>query len=182
LLLPFVDGEAASGPFSTAAPSAASSSPPPKQSSGHGHILTLQLPQTENGGVLPGGIMSRRLPAPSILVGVLLAATSVLAQKTLTANEADAHIGERRTVCGKVVGFSSTLWSAGSRGRRIALHFDKHYPEQVFNVVIWESDRAKFGDPETAYSGKSVCVTGKIISSEGVPEVVASEPSQIKAQ
>ena len=47
--------------------------------------------------------MSRRVSALSMLAFALLAAPSVLAQKTLTATEAKAHIGEQSTVCGKVV-------------------------------------------------------------------------------
>ena len=122
--------------------------------------------------------MSRRATL-SIVVCVLLATSSVLAQKTLTAVEAKAHIGERATVCGKVV---STRWAESSRGSPTFLNFDQPYPDQVFTLVIWGSDRTKFGEPETAYRGKRVCVTGKISAFKGVPEVVATEPSQIKAQ
>jgi len=122
--------------------------------------------------------MSRRATL-SIVACVLLATSSVLAQKTLTALEAKAHIGERATVCGKVV---STRWAESSRGSPTFLNFDQPYPDQVFTLVIWGSDRTKFGEPETAYRGKRVCVTGKISAFKGVPEVVATEPSQIKAQ
>ena len=122
--------------------------------------------------------MSRRVLALSIMAVALLA-TSALAQKSLTATEAKAHIGEQRTVCGKVV---STRWAESSRGSPTFLNFDQPYPDQVFTLVIWGSDRAKFGEPETTYRGKHICVTGKISAFKGVPEVVASEPSQIKAQ
>ena len=123
--------------------------------------------------------MSRRVPALPIVACVLLATSSLLAQKTLTAVEAKAHIGERATVCGKVV---STRWAEGSRGSPTFLNFDEAYPDQVFTLVIWGNDRSKFGEPETAYRGKRICVTGKISAFKGVPEVVAAEPSQIKAQ
>jgi DNA/RNA endonuclease YhcR with UshA esterase domain len=59
---------------------------------------------------------------------------------------------------------------------------DKPYPNQIFTVVIWGSDRAKFGEPEATFRGKSVCVTGKIKEFRGVPEVIVYEPSQIKVQ
>ena len=119
--------------------------------------------------------MSRR----SILAFVLLASTSALAQKTLTATEAKGHIGEQATVCGKVV---STRWAESSRGGPTFLNFDQPYPNQVFTLVIWGNDRSKFGEPETTYRGKRICVTGKISAFKGVPEVVATETSQIKAQ
>ncbi len=115
----------------------------------------------------------------SILSLILVATSSLLAQKTLTATEAKAHVGEQATVCGKVV---STRWAESSRGSPTFLNFDQPYPDQVFTLVIWGSDRGKFGEPETTYRGKRVCVTGKISVFKGVSEIVATEPSQIKAQ
>jgi DNA/RNA endonuclease YhcR with UshA esterase domain len=122
--------------------------------------------------------MSRRPPTLSVLASVLLATTSVLAQKTLTATEAKAHVGEQATVCGKVV---STRWAESSHGSPTFLNFDQPYPDQVFTVVIWGSDRSKFDEPETTYRGKRICVTGKITAFKGAPEVVASELAQLKA-
>jgi hypothetical protein len=126
-----------------------------------------------------GGIMSRRVSALSVLAFALLATSSLLAQKTLTATEAKAHIGEQATVCGKVV---STAWATSSRGSPTFLNFDQPYPDQVFTLVIWGNNRSKFGDPEISYRGKRICVTGKISVFKGVPELVATDPSQIKAQ
>src|SRR5271168_763977 len=126
-----------------------------------------------------GGIMSRRLSALSMLAFALLAASSLLAQKTLTATEAKAHIGEQATVCGKVV---STRWAESSRGSPTFLNFDQPYPDQVFTLVIWGSDRPKFDAPEAKYRGKRVCVTGKISAFKGVPEVVANDPAQVRVQ
>ena len=114
-----------------------------------------------------------------ILAFVLAATSSLLAQKAFTATEAKAHIGEQATVCGKVV---STRWAESSHGSPTFLNFDQPYPDQVFTLVIWGTDRSKFGEPETTYRGKRICVTGKISSFKGVPEVAATEPSQIKSQ
>ena len=121
--------------------------------------------------------MLRRLAALPVLTFVLLAIAPALAQKTLTASEAKDHIGEQATVCGKVV---STRFAESSRGSPTFLNLDQPDPNQVFTLVIWGSDRSKFGDPETAYRGKRICVTGKVSSFKGVPEVIASEPSQVK--
>jgi DNA/RNA endonuclease YhcR with UshA esterase domain len=112
-----------------------------------------------------------------VLAFALLATSSLLAQKTLTATEAKAHIGEQATVCGKVV---STRWAESSRGSPTFLNFDQPYPDQVFTLVIWGNDRSKFDNPETTYRGKRVCVTGKISAFKGVPEVVANDPAQVK--
>jgi len=121
--------------------------------------------------------MSRPVSALSMLAFALWATSAVLAQKTFTATEAKAHIGEQATVCGKVV---STRWAESSRGSPTFLNFDQPYPDQVFTLVIWGNDRSKFDNPETTYRGKRVCVTGKISAFKGVPEVVANDPAQIK--
>jgi micrococcal nuclease len=62
-----------------------------------------------------------------------------------------------------------------------SLHLGKPYPNQVFTVLIWGSDRSKFEKPlETLYSGKEICVTGMIKSYQGRPEIIVKEPGQIK--
>ncbi len=101
------------------------------------------------------------------------------AAKTIPAAEASNHIGEIATVCGKVV---TTRYAASSRGGPTFLNLDKPYPEQVFTVVIWGDDRTKFGRPEDDYRGKAICATGKIETYRGSPQIVASDPGQLKIQ
>jgi DNA/RNA endonuclease YhcR with UshA esterase domain len=114
-----------------------------------------------------------------ILLVVMVAIAPALAQKPLTAAEAKGHVGEQATVCGKV---ASTRYAESSRGSPTFLNLDQPYPSPIFTLVIWGSDRAKFGDPETIYRGKRVCVTGKISAYRGVPEIVMTEASQIRSQ
>lgn len=97
----------------------------------------------------------------------------------LKATEAKEHIGEEATVCGTVV---STRYAAISRGSPTFLNFERPYPDQVFTVVIWGSDRAKFGKPEVDYKGKRICVTGKIESYRGVPQIVLKNPQNVRVQ
>jgi hypothetical protein len=123
--------------------------------------------------------MHRRIAVFPILAFILLATSLGHAQTSVTAAEAKSHVGERATVCGKVV---STRWAESSRGSPTFLNFDQPYPDQVFTLVIWGYDRSKFNSPETTYRGKRVCVTGKISAFKGVPEVVANDPAQIKVQ
>lgn len=101
------------------------------------------------------------------------------AQTSISATEAKNHVGERAKVCGEVV---STHYAARSRGNPTFINLDKPYPDQIFTVLIWGSDRPKFGDPEAMYGNKHICTTGKITDYKGVPEIVAYEPSQIKVQ
>lgn len=108
-------------------------------------------------------------------------ASSVVYAQTgrIPAAEAKNHIGERATVCGNVV---STHYAARTKGSPTFLNLDEPYPRQIFTILIWGSDRPKFGDPEAKYDNKRVCVTGLIKDYRGVPEVVAEQSSQIEIQ
>ena|SRR3984885_117244 len=115
-----------------------------------------------------------------VLVFCLMASSSVHAQtKKITAAEAKDHVGDRMTVCGKV---ASTHYARSSKGEPTFLNLDEPYPKEVFTILIWGSDRGKFGTPESEYRGLRVCVTGKITTYRGTPEIVANEREQIEIQ
>src|ERR1019366_6139003 len=115
----------------------------------------------------------------AIPVVVVLWAGLGYAQTSISAAEAKNHVGEKATVCGEVAG---THYATRSRGNPTFINLKKPYPNQIFTVLIWGSDRPKFGDPEEAYRSKRICVTGKLSDYKGVPEIVAYEPSQVKIQ
>ena len=107
----------------------------------------------------------------------LAAASAAAAQAAhLTSKEAKNHVGEKATVCGKVVGIH---FVSSGKGQPTFIHFDEPYPDQIFTL---ESDRPKFGRPEEIYRDKGLCVTGKITSYLGIPEIVASNPIQVQIQ
>jgi hypothetical protein len=115
-----------------------------------------------------------------VLVFCLLVIPNVYAQtKKITAAEAKDHIGDRATVCGKV---ASTHYAKSSKGEPTFLNLDEPYPKEIFTILIWGSDRGKFGTPESEYRSLRVCVTGKITTYRGVPEIVVSEREQIEIQ
>lgn len=111
---------------------------------------------------------------------VLLTGSGLLAQTDVVKpSEAKDHVGERATVCGKVV---SGHFAQKSKGQPTFLNLDEAYPRQIFTIVIWGSDREKFGTPETKYENNRVCVTGKITTYRNEPEVTATNPDQIVIQ
>jgi hypothetical protein len=120
----------------------------------------------------------------SLLVGLILAGliacggVSTFGQ-TIGAAQAKEQVGKTTTVCGKV---ASAHYAASSRGKPTFINLDEPYPNQIFTIVIWGSDRPKFGEPEVRYQGKRICVTGQIKEYRGVPEIVAYDSAQIKAQ
>jgi hypothetical protein len=98
------------------------------------------------------------------------------AQKTIPAADAAKHIGEEVTICEKIYG-GKFLDEAGIT----FLNLGGDHPKELLTLVIKGDDRKKFkGNPEEVYKDKKVCVTGKIIDYKGKPELVITDPSQIK--
>jgi hypothetical protein len=114
-----------------------------------------------------------------LAIGLLGASVTISGQsKKLTTTEAKDHIGEQATVCGRV---ASGRYAATTRGKPTFLDLDKPYPGQPFTVLIWGENRAKFGAPEETYRNKNICVTARIQSYRGEPEIIASDPAQLSA-
>jgi hypothetical protein len=49
-------------------------------------------------------------------------------------------------------------------------------------VLIWGDDRPRFGEPEVRFRDKRICTTGEIKLYQGVAEIVAREPAQIRME
>jgi len=112
-----------------------------------------------------------------ILAGLFFISGLSAQTNYITPEEASKYIGKTKTVCGEVV---STNYAARSRGQPTFLNLDQPYPNQIFTVVIWGSERNKFkSPPEIFYRGKSVCVTGVIDTYRGKPQIIVRDPSQI---
>ncbi|SRR6266852_5433177 len=124
-------------------------------------------------------MISYKTRAFVVPVFVVLWAALGHAQTSISAVDAKNHVGEKATVCGNV---ASTHYATRSRGNPTFINLDKPYPNQIFTVLIWGNDRAKFGNPEQTYSDKHICATGKISVYRGVPEIIAYDPSQISVQ
>lgn len=124
----------------------------------------------------------RKLAATVLLAAVVTPAPFVHAQPTLSAAEAADHVGETATVCGEVV---SAHFAETRVGQPTFLNLDHPYPDQVFEIVIWEEHRPAFLDqlgapPEVHYAGKYLCIRGEIGAFRGVPRTEAADPEQIR--
>src|SRR5262249_51424279 len=125
--------------------------------------------------------MMKRNRVAELAAAICLAAlaTASAGVPRLLSYQAKNHFRETATVCGVVV---STKYAESSRRSPTFLDLDNPSPRQPFTIVIWGTDRAKFGTPEATYAGKRVCVTGTIQEHRGKPEIVATDPSQIVTQ
>ncbi len=112
-----------------------------------------------------------------VLIFLICASLSIAAEQSIEARNAKDHVGETATVCGLV---ASTHFARSSRGQPTFINLDEPYPSQIFTLLIWGSDRSKFGTPEQVYTGRRICVSGLIKLFRGVPETVAYDPKQVR--
>ena len=96
----------------------------------------------------------------------------------ISPENAHKHIGEDKTVCGIV---ANTYYAVESKGQPTYLNLNKPWPDHIFTIVIWKSDRHKFKNPpEIFFDNKRVCVTGRITTSNDKPQITVSNASQIQ--
>ena len=129
-------------------------------------------------------VVSMRKSIQSLVYFILLffaflvcAFTSIAQQEYVNPIDAHKFIGIEKTVCGTV---ASATYAIRTKGRPTFLNLDQPYPNQIFTVLIWGSDRNKFKNPpETFFKGKRICVTGIIEDYRGKPEIIVRGPDQI---
>jgi exonuclease VII large subunit len=107
-------------------------------------------------------------------LALMLTANAARAE-TVSASQAQAHVGQVVTVVGAVSGIHK------SNSGVTFLDIGGQYPNNAFAAVIFKDDAGKFPDVD-ALGGKTVEVTGSIRLYQGRPEVVLNDPAQIKAK
>src|SRR5258708_353621 len=69
------------------------------------------------------------------------------------------------------------------KSQMVFLNLGGDYPNQKLSIVIKGKDRDKFKvSPEIAFKDKTICVTGVMSNYKGKPEIVVTDPDQIKVQ
>ena len=105
-----------------------------------------------------------------------LIASLASAQVKIPSKQAAKHIGETVMVCDKV--YDTKFFDESGLA---LLDLGGNHPNQFLTVVINKEDRGKFKDkPEDYFKGTNVCVTGKIIDYHGKPEIVVTDPKDLK--
>lgn len=91
---------------------------------------------------------------------------------------ARSMVGRVATIKGRVAG---TFYASSSNGSPTFLNVGVDHPNRRrLTVVIWGSDRSRFGRPEVRYRGRTICARGVIETYQGIPQIKASSPGQIK--
>jgi hypothetical protein len=115
--------------------------------------------------------MKTKISLALLLAGVT---SLVVAQHsvTCTAAEAGKHVGEIATITDKVNGVHQS-----GRGN-IFLNLGGKNPNQMVTAFIPAASAGDFSNPQQ-YDGKIVAVSGKITLSQGKPEILVTNVSQI---
>jgi hypothetical protein len=87
----------------------------------------------------------------------------------IPAAEANGFVGKEGTVCGVVAG---TRFAENAEGQPTFLFMGGNFPAHKFSARVWGRDRDSFDPKPEALTGKTVCVTGEIRTSNGRPEIV----------
>lgn len=82
---------------------------------------------------------------------------------------------DKVTICGTVVGART------SRAGNVLLNLDKQYPNQIFTVFIRKEDLGNFSyDPEEAWTGQKIAVSGKVASMGSTPAMYVKHEKEIQ--
>ncbi|MEN3010779.1 MAG: thermonuclease family protein [Candidatus Bipolaricaulaceae bacterium] len=101
-------------------------------------------------------------------------------EECVTADQAAQHYGKEIWVCGTVASV------ARLRYNRVFLNFGRPYPHQIFTVMVHERYVAAFDEKfgphwERRLIGQVVCVYGKVKEYQGKPEILPTDPEQLRA-
>lgn len=116
---------------------------------------------------------------PHLLIFVLLLTISASAQTKITPSEAKDHIGETVEITGKVFGIR---YLENAKNNPTFINVGGKFPNQLLTIVIWRDVRKKFTydlSKKELASGM-VTVTGKLVLFNGKPQVVVTDPAQLK--
>ncbi len=115
-------------------------------------------------------------------ISCLAAATVLLsitasAQKEITIEELDKHVGDSVTVCTKIYG---GIFLDRNKDSLTLLNAGGVYPNAPLTLVVRINTRKNFREaPELFYKGKDVCISGKIVLYRDKPQIELYDEKQI---
>lgn len=105
------------------------------------------------------------------------------APKRITPADAKNHVGENAIVCGKVVDSKVPRNGLKGYGLPASFYMDEPEPRAVFYFIEFVPGPDAADQTKPDYTGKRVCVTGKISGSPTtVPLIMANQHSQVKVE
>jgi hypothetical protein len=123
--------------------------------------------------------ISAPVPTPTSVPSLAAVVIVTPGSDTISWSDAGNYVNQSKTVCGPVM---RATFAQTTNGQPTFLDLGRTYPDPArFSVLIWGNQRANFqSPPETLYRGKTICVTGKIVTYQGSLEIEVKTPSQIQ--
>ncbi len=97
---------------------------------------------------------------------------SSTSENTINANQARFHVGENKTVCGKVVHIHEFE-------KGLYLNLDKAYPNTPLTIVVWDRNRELISKAK-ASQNKKVCVWGEIRQYNNQTQISLNSEKQLR--
>lgn len=108
----------------------------------------------------------------------LVISFTCFSQTEIKIEDSKNHVGDSVRICTKIFG-GKFLESA--KGSPTFLNAGGNYPNARLTIVIWADVRKQFNNkPEEYYTGKQICVTGKIEMYKEKPQIVITSEAQIR--
>ena len=98
-------------------------------------------------------------------------ASNVPVNDYLSTTEASRHVGEKTTLCGRIVQIRET-------DKVTYLNFDKAYPNSTVTAVIWNEYAKNFSGVNQKIN-RTVCIEGEISSYRGKPQITLRDRAQL---
>lgn len=113
----------------------------------------------------------------SITVSLILICSLAFAQQEIKIEDASKHEGDSVKICTKIFG---ARFFENSNRMPTLLNAGAKYPDALLTIVVFGENRGNFKNkPEAYYTGKNICVTGRIVFYKGKPEIIITREEEI---
>ena len=116
-------------------------------------------------------VSTRYVTPPASDGNTSLGASNAPVNDYLSTTEASRHVGEKTTLCGRIVQIRET-------DKVTYLNFDKAYPNSTVTAVIWNEYAKNFSGVNQKIN-RTVCIEGEISSYRGKPQITLRDRAQL---
>lgn len=113
------------------------------------------------------------------LIAALFLSFSCFAQTEIKLADLNNHIGDSVKLKAKIYG---SKYLSNAKGAPTFINLGAAYPNQLLTVVIWQDVREKlsYNPTDEKYIGGMAHVTGRLELFKGKPQIVITNPDQLK--
>ena len=116
-------------------------------------------------------VSTRYVTPPESDSNTSLGASNVPTNDHLSTTEASRYVGEKTTLCGRIVQIRET-------DKVTYLNFDKPYPNSTVTAVVWNEYAKNFSGVNQKINS-TVCIEGQISSYKGKPQITLRDRAQL---